>query len=73
MPDINIVFTEMPCTIKAFVVNNPDFTYTIVLNSCLSHEQNLRSYTHELAHILNGDYDKMCDIDLIEMSTHSSN
>lgn len=73
MPDINTIFAEMPCTIKSFVVNNPDLTYTIVLNSHLSHEQNLLSYAHELAHIMNGDYDRMCDVDFIEVSAHSNN
>lgn len=71
MPDINTIYTDMPETIKSFVVCNPDFSYTIVLNSRLSHEQNLISYAHEISHIKNNDFDKNCsDINTIELVAH---
>lgn len=72
MPDINIILADMPCTIRSYVVSNPDFSYTIVLNSRLSHEQNLLSYSHEMAHIQNGDYDKKCDVNILEIGSHES-
>lgn len=70
MEDINVSMVDLPCSIGAFVVANNDQTYTIVLNSRKSHEQNLKSYLHELAHIKNGDYDKKCGVDLIEIMAH---
>ena len=68
--DINIIYADMPTTIRSYVVNNKDMTYTIVLNSRLSHEQNVISYQHELRHIYSGDYDKKCNVDMIEVNAH---
>lgn len=68
--DVNCVFLDMPCTIKAYTICNPDMTYTIVLNSRLSREQHLVSYHHEMKHIENGDYDKRCDVGLLEIVAH---
>lgn len=63
-------YTEMPATVRSFVIVNSDSTYTIILNSKLSHEQNIISYWHEIDHIRNGDYDKKCSSDLIEIVAH---
>ncbi|MCI8483463.1 MAG: ImmA/IrrE family metallo-endopeptidase [Lachnospiraceae bacterium] len=73
MPDINTIYADMPETIKSFVVCNPDLSYTIVLNSKMSYEQNLISYAHEIAHIKNNDYDKKCDVDVLEYTAHHTN
>lgn len=63
-------YIEMPATVRSFVIVNSDSTYTIILNSKLSHEQNITSYWHEIDHIKNGDYDKKCSADLIEIVAH---
>lgn len=68
--DAYVKFLALPGTVKAYVVANSDMTYTIVLNSNLSREQNILSYAHELDHIRNGDYDKKCGVDLIEFYAH---
>lgn len=60
----------MPTTVSAFVVSNADDSYTIVLNARLSHEQHLKSYAHEFNHIMNGDYEKKCSADLVELWAH---
>lgn len=70
MDNISTILQELPHTIKSYVVSNSDLSYTVVLNSRLSHEQNMISYAHEIAHIKNGDYDKKCDIDFIEVAAH---
>lgn len=70
MNDAFVRFLALPAAVKAYVVANSDMTYTIVLNSNLSREQNVRSYAHELEHIRNGDYDKKCNADLIEFYAH---
>lgn len=68
--DAYVKFIALPGTVRSYVVANPDMTYTIVLNSNLSREQNVRSYAHELDHIRNGDYDKRCSVDMIEFYAH---
>lgn len=71
MDNINVVYVDMPAGVRSYVVLNSDESYTIVINSRLSHEQNLLSYYHEIDHILNGDYEKGCSADLIEISAHN--
>lgn len=66
-----VIYADMPTTIKAYTVANSDNTYTIVLNSRMSREQHLISYYHEMKHIENNDYDKKCDINIIEFQAHS--
>lgn len=70
--DITVIYADMPATIKAYTVSNPDCTYTIVLNSRLSREQHLMSYHHEITHIQNGDYERKCSVDLIEVNAHKN-
>lgn len=69
----NVIYADMPATIKAYTVNNQDDSFTIVLNSRLSREQHLRSYHHELTHIERGDYERQCkDVDIVEIFAHQS-
>lgn len=70
LEDIFVKLIELPYTIRSYVVMNKDHSYTIVLNSRLSHEQNLISYQHEIEHIKNGDYEKKCSVDMIELFAH---
>ena len=70
MEDIFVKLIELPYTIRSYVVLNKDQSYTIVLNSKLSHEQNMISYRHEIEHIKNGDYEKKCSVDMIELFAH---
>lgn len=69
-PTVNCIYANMPSTIKAYTICNPDMTYTIVLNSRLTREQHLISYHHEMNHIENGDYDKKCDVGFLEIVAH---
>lgn len=68
--DIHSVLATLPHSIKAYVVANADMSFTIVLNDALSFEQNQKSYLHEYAHIINGDYDRICSVDIIENGAH---
>lgn len=68
--NIQTVLTDMPVTIHSFVVSNDDGTYTIVLNSRLSQENNILAYWHELRHIYNDDYKKDLSVDTIEFDAH---
>jgi len=69
MDNVNVVYLDMPNNIKSYVIAKGDY-YTIILNSRLSVEQNEISYHHEVDHILNGDYEKRCNSDLIEIMAH---
>lgn len=68
--EIHTVLADMPCTVKSYVVSNADMSFTIVLNSALSYEQNQKSYLHECAHIINGGHNKKCTVDIIELEAH---
>lgn len=50
--EINTILADMSCSIKSYVIANADMSFTIVLNSTLSYEQNQQSYFHEYAHII---------------------
>lgn len=60
---------DMDVLISEQVVKNMDDSYTILLNSRLSHERHLESYKHAMQHISNGDFDK-ADADMIELEAH---
>ncbi len=56
---------------KGITVKNNDDSYTILINACLSHEQQCAVYDHEIAHIDNGDYDQVYDVGALEMLRHT--
>lgn len=68
-PDVNTIEVELPTTIPAYVVSNPDMTFTIVLNSRMSWERRMQAFRHEMKHIINGDYERS-SADLIELYAH---
>lgn len=69
MENIRTVMIPMPCSIKAYTIYKDDY-YTIVLNSNLSYEQNMKSYKHEISHINRNDFNKKIPVGMIEIKTH---
>lgn len=67
--DVNVIETNMPTSVAAYVTSNADATYTIFLNARLTWERRLDAYQHELRHIQNGDYERH-SADMIEMYSH---
>lgn len=67
---MNVFIIDLPTTIYSFVRQNPDGTYTIVLNARLSQEDRARHYEHELRHIREGDFEKDLTADEIEAQAH---
>ena len=67
--DINVQFISMDVCISEQVVQNPDGSYTILLNSRLTRETLEKAYLHALEHIQNGDFEKE-DVDEIEWHAH---
>ena len=70
-PDVNCILADMPVSIKGYTIKNTDCTFTIVLNARHTREQNLLSYAHELEHILDGDFEKGCNVGILEFIAHS--
>lgn len=69
MENVNTVYANLPTSIPAYVVKNNDMSYTIVLNSRLTHERNIISYQHEIYHIQENDFEKN-DVQEIETNAH---
>ena len=69
MENINTILANLPVTIPAYVVENNDMSYTIVLNSRLSYERNVTSYLHGIKHIMKNDFEKD-DVQEIETKAH---
>lgn len=67
--NIRTVLADMPTTISAYTILADDY-YTVIINSRLTKERQIKAYTHELRHIQNGDFDRMCSVGLIEFYTH---
>lgn len=64
----NVVLTDLPPKVRGMVVKEGDY-YTILLNSRLSREQNMKTYLHEKRHIENDDFEKE-NVDQIERDAH---
>ena len=64
---ISVVLMDLPTTVRGFVRENPDGSYTIVINARMSIDMQRVALQHELRHIQRGDLDSLDDIDQIEM------
>lgn len=64
-------YVDMPSTIRSFVVENNDMSFSIIINSRIGKEQQLIAYKHEIEHIKNGDFDKRSSAESIEIIAHS--
>lgn len=61
----------MPGTIRSFVRENPDGSYNVFINECLSEEAREQRLIHELKHIYHDDFQE-CNVDEIEDIRHGS-
>lgn len=71
MENINIIFQDLPCSVKGFTLQADD-AYTIVLNARLSHRQNKETVLHELKHIAEDDFYSDFDVQELEMIRHET-
>lgn len=65
---INVIYKDMPVEIKSFVKKGVE-TDTIVINSRLSYEQQMKCYLHEVQHLRNNDFEKYF-VQQIEFDAH---
>ncbi len=70
MTDIFVRLIKLPHCMKGVSRENSDGTYTIVLNSGLTHEQQQETLRHELEHIENDDFRATETADDIERMRH---
>lgn len=70
MDNVRCYQLGLPGRIKAFTVLKDGY-YTIVINSALSLEQQLKEYEHEMCHIKSGDYESKLPADMIEVYAHN--
>lgn len=66
---IMVKYLDLPCRVKATSTKNEDGSYTVIINSRLSYEQQLKGYIHEIIHIINNDFENK-DINSIECKAH---
>ncbi len=69
--EINTQLLDMDVLIPERIIKNSDDSYTILLNSRLSHERQLEAYNHALKHIHASDFEKT-DVNQIEFDAHSA-
>lgn len=68
--DITTCMVDLPTSIKSYVVAMLDNRFCIVLNSRMDYESLVLAYQHELAHIMQHDFDKS-NADTIELKSHN--
>ena len=69
-PDVNVVlFDFQKQRGREMVIENEDGSYTVLINSRLSHRSQLDAYNHAMSHIQNNDFEKI-DIQTIEAEAH---
>ena len=66
----NVVYIDMPVTLKSFIRANPDDSVTVVINSRLSFESQQERFKHELEHLAAGDLEHGGCADQIEAERH---
>ena len=68
---VNTQLINMDVLIAERVIKNNDDSYTVLLNSRLSHERLLEAYSHAIEHIQNDDFENM-NADTIEFNAHGA-
>ena len=70
-PDANVVLIDFKTSKgNEMVVANEDGSYTILINSRLSNDGQLRAYRHAMKHIQNNDFEKE-NVQKIEHDAHN--
>lgn len=65
--EVYIYHVDMPHSVESNVVENPDGSYTLYLNSRFTYEKNIEGYLHEVDHIENEDFKDCNNIHDVEV------
>lgn len=68
---VNTQLINMDVLIAERVIKNNDDSYTVLLNSRLSHERLMEAYSHAIEHIQNDDFENT-NADTIEFNAHGA-
>ena len=66
---VHVVSDEMMNGLKGSVRSNRDGSYTILINARLNDVEQKNTCIHEVAHIMNGDFEKG-DVQEVECNVH---
>lgn len=69
--DIYTYIVDLKSSVPEIVTENPDGSYTVLLNARYSYEQQRESYRHACRHTERHDFEKT-EVQEIEKETHSS-
>ena len=71
MNDIRVVLMDVDTMVGESIFKNADGSYTVLLNSSWSAEEQHRCFEHALSHIRHNDWEKF-DVNEIERERHES-
>ena len=69
MDDIYVYIVDLKSSVPEMVTQNPDGTYTVILNARYSYERQVEACIHACRHIDGGDFEKT-DVQEIETDAH---
>lgn len=70
MEDVYTKLIDLPTRVRGYTVRDKNGDYAIVINARLSQEDRIEAYQHEIKHIKNSDFQRVCRADLIEIFAH---
>ena len=69
MDDIYVYIVDLKSSVPEMVTQNPDGSYTVILNARYSYERQRESYRHACRHIERCDFERM-EVQEIETDAH---
>lgn len=70
--DVHIYYVDMPCSVASNIVENPDGSFTLYLNSRMTYERNIKGYLHEIKHLKNDDLNNCYNIQHTELTVRGT-
>jgi hypothetical protein len=68
--DLVVRYENMPTSVQSLIRENPDMSFTIIMNSRCSRKANIDAYWHELGHLEHDDLNRDDPTDQIEAEAH---
>lgn len=65
--EVRIRYQKMPSGIKGFTIREDANVYNVYLNPTYTHESQMETLDHEMAHIENGDFDTEENVNRLEL------
>lgn len=65
--EVRVRYLIMPSGIRGFTIKEDACSYDVYINPNYTHESQMETLEHELAHIENGDFDTEWNVNELEM------